>query len=60
MALNRCSWHQSGHLIAAGDDNGRIHMCDVGEVSWCFVFKISSPLFRITTECSAVSNSQKI
>lgn len=31
VALNRCSWHQSGHLIAAGDDNGRIHMCDVGE-----------------------------
>ncbi|CAI9724741.1 cytoplasmic dynein 1 intermediate chain 2 isoform X31 [Octopus vulgaris] len=32
VALNRCRWHQSGHHIAAGDDNGRINVYDVGEV----------------------------
>ncbi|CAI9724728.1 cytoplasmic dynein 1 intermediate chain 2 isoform X38 [Octopus vulgaris] len=31
VALNRCRWHQSGHHIAAGDDNGRINVYDVGE-----------------------------
>lgn len=29
--LNKCRWHQGGHTIAAGDDNGKIHIYDVGE-----------------------------
>ena len=33
LALNRCRWHQSGKDIAAGDDMGRIHVYDVGDVS---------------------------
>ena len=33
VALNKCRWHHSGHQIAAGDDLGKIHIYDVGEVS---------------------------
>ena len=33
IALNKCRWHQSGHSIAVGDDLGKIHVYDVGEVS---------------------------
>ncbi len=33
VALNKCRWHQNGNLIAAGDDVGKIHIYDVGEVS---------------------------
>ncbi len=32
VALNKCRWHQNGNLIAAGDDVGKIHIYDVGEV----------------------------
>ncbi|KAK2140507.1 hypothetical protein LSH36_1333g00017 [Paralvinella palmiformis] len=31
IALNKCRWHQGGHSIAVGDDNGRVHVYDVGE-----------------------------
>ncbi|CAL1534804.1 unnamed protein product [Lymnaea stagnalis] len=30
-ALNQCRWHQTGHHISVGDNNGRIHIYDVGE-----------------------------
>lgn len=32
-SLNRLRWTESGHQIAAGDDDGRVHIFDVGEVS---------------------------
>lgn len=31
-ALNHLRWHQSGHVIAAGDDVGHIYLHDVAEV----------------------------
>lgn len=30
-ALNQCRWHQSGAHIGVGDNQGRIHLYDVGE-----------------------------
>ncbi|XP_055859663.1 cytoplasmic dynein 1 intermediate chain 2-like isoform X16 [Biomphalaria glabrata] len=30
-ALNQLRWHQTGHHIGVGDNNGRIHVYDVGE-----------------------------
>ncbi|CAG5134285.1 unnamed protein product, partial [Candidula unifasciata] len=30
-ALNQCRWHETGHHISVGDNNGRIHVYDVGE-----------------------------
>lgn len=32
-ALNQCRWHQTGHHIGVGDNNGHIHVFDVGEVN---------------------------
>ncbi|CAH8653021.1 unnamed protein product [Heterobilharzia americana] len=32
-SLNKCRFHSSGSYIAVGDDNGRIHMFDLNEVS---------------------------
>ena len=31
-ALNKCLWHQTGHHIAVGDDLGKVHLYDIGEV----------------------------
>jgi len=30
-AANHCRWHQAGHVIAAGDDKGKVHIYDIGE-----------------------------
>lgn len=32
LALNQCRWHQTGHHISVGDNAGRIHLYEVGEV----------------------------
>ena len=37
VALNRVSWTQSGQHICVGDENGRIWVYDLSEVSPAFV-----------------------
>jgi hypothetical protein len=37
-ALNKCLWHKNGHVIAAGDDAGRIHLYELAEVLFGFGF----------------------
>jgi len=44
-ALNHCRWHSAGHMIAAGDDSGHIHMYDVGEVLPSLIFFFSLLLY---------------
>lgn len=29
LAVNKCRWHSTGSVIAAGDAGGRVHICDV-------------------------------
>lgn len=36
VAVNRLIWNPSGHQILAGDDSGKVWICDVGEVSFTF------------------------
>lgn len=33
LALNRVSWTPNGNQVIAGDDNGKIHLYDIGEVT---------------------------
>ena len=61
-ALNRLTWTPNGSQIAVGDDQGKIHLFDVGEVSWVF-FRLIGQSFLFLTPiilfCLAIHHPSK-
>ena len=45
-AVNKLRWNSSGTQIAVGDNVGRVHLCDVGEVSRVAVSRFSNRWFN--------------
>ena len=49
-SLNRVRWTHSGHQIAAGDDDGKVYIYDVGEVSVFVILHLPHTVWAWFTE----------